>query len=149
LIYNIYYYPIFVIETYSIEDCTRYDTTVYSSIVTTEWDLPTDFKVEFIINSTNGPDPNFAYLRFNDSNTIYCGKSASRNRNIVLFGESNILHTIPVSVDTKYVLTYENGVATLTSGTDSISVNQSNVESIYSVEGSDNASLKNIKIKPL
>jgi len=86
---------------------------------------------------------------FRGMRVIYCGKSASRNRNIVLFGESNILHTIPVSVDTKYVLTYENGVATLTSGTDSISVNQSNVESIYSVEGSDNASLKNIKIKPL
>lgn len=139
----------FFIETYAIEDCIRYDTTVYSSSVTTEWDLPTNFKVEFIINSTNGPDPNFAYLRFNNSNTIYCGKSSSSRRNIVLFGESNILHSIPVLVDTKYVLTYENGVATLTSGTDSISVNQSNVESIYSVTGSDNASIKNIKIKPL
>jgi hypothetical protein len=122
---------------------------VYSSSVVTEWDLPTDFKVEFIINSTNGPDPNFAYLRFNDSNTLYCGKSTSRYRNVVLFGESNILHSIPVSVDTKYVLTYENGVATLTSGTDSININQSNVSSIYSVNGSDNATIKNIKLKPL
>jgi len=137
------------IEIYEIEDCIRYNTTVYSSSVTTEWDLPTDFKVEFIINSTSGPDPNFAYLRFNDSNTLYCGKSASRNRNVVLFDESNILHTIPVSVDTKYVLTYDDGVATLTSGTDSITINQANVESIYSVNGSDNASIKNIKIKPL
>ena len=118
------------------------------------WDLPSEFKIQFTINSDSstptGTQGNTAYLRFNSSSGVYLGKSSSARRNIVLFDESHIVHQIPVSTDVEYTMTYQNGTATLTDGTDTVT-NTATLTKLYNVVAfnSSHIYLKELRVKAL
>lgn len=142
-----------VSETYEVQDCIRYSPTDYVNVQPIlNWDLPSRFKLSFIINSDSAQGStgltNASYLRFNSSNGVWCGKGQSTNRNISFNGVT--LHQIPVSTDTEYTLEYDNGNCTFSSGEDSITTTVS-LTKIYSLYALDqgHAHLKSIKIKPL
>ena len=111
------------------------------------YNLPNEFKLEFILNSNNSSSTNSAFLRFNNSSGNFIGKGSSSNRNIYL--QDVILNTIPVSTDVEYTITYDNGVTTLSDGTDTVNKTGLSLTSLYAIIGSSNCQLKNIKIKPL
>ena len=137
-------------EIYVVEDCIHYSSTTYSSSSVLDWSVPSAFELSFIINSGNSTSNNAPYIRFNSSSaSLFCGKTGSANRNINLYnGSDNVLNQIPISTDVEYILTYENGVATLTDGTDTVSASMS-ITKIYQVNGTSNGKIKEIKLKPL
>ena len=142
-------------EIFVLEDCWKYDTTVYQNTKATvlNWDLPSSFQMQFIFNSDgttpSGSVENTCFFRFNNSNTIFVGKGSSSSRNIYLDGNT-ILNQMPVSTDVEYTLTYQNGTATLTDGTDTVTASLT-LTKLYSVNAnsSSHAQVKNIKIKAL
>lgn len=136
-------------ETFVIEDCIKTYLQTYTSQTgdIVNYNLPNEFKIEFILNSNNSSSTNSAFLRFNNSSGNFIGKGSSSNRNIYL--QDVILNTIPVSADVEYTITYENGITTLSDGTDTVSKTGLSLTSLYAIVGSSNCQLKNIKIKPL
>ena len=148
----IVYYGMFLQERYEIEDCDRYDTTVHNTNTVLNYSLPSEFELQFTLYSTNATTGNTCYLRFNNSNTIFIGKATTSNRNVYFHDSSDHLlgSTIPVSTEYVLTLTYENGVATLTDGVNTLSLSISSLTSIYNVNVNrqDNY-VKNMKIKAL
>ena len=143
---------VFLQERYEIEDCDRYDTTVHNTNTVLNYSLPSEFELQFTLYSTNATTGNTCYLRFNNSNTIFIGKATTSNRDVYFYDGSNHLlgSTIPVSTEYVLILTYENGVATLTDGVNTLSLSISSLTSIYNVNVNrqDNY-VKNMKIKAL
>ena len=136
-------------ETCAIEDCIRYDSTVYQTPNNyVQWSLPSSFKVEFTLWSNSDANYNVCYIRFNNSSGLYCGKGSSTSRNVSI--GTTTLGTLPTSTDTTYTLSYNGTTATLTDGTNTKSVSAS-LTSLYEVNANRNGNgvVKNIKIKPL
>ena len=143
-----------VTETYSIEDCIRYDSTDYVNVETIKnWDLPSQFKLSFIILSDSwsgsSGSSNVALIRFNSSTGVWCGKGGSNSRTI--YAPNGVtLTSIPANTDVEYTLTYDNGNCSFTDGTSTVTTTAS-LTKVYSItaQESSHAHLKNIKIKPL
>lgn len=140
----------FLTKTYSIKDCLKTYLQSYNNEVIIDYTLPSEFEIEFILNSNNGGNPNYAYIRFNgSSDNLFVGKLGSSSRDVLLYNGSNqIIHQIPVSTDTKYSLTYSNGSATLKSGNDTVTASMT-LTKLYSLNATANGVIKNILIKPL
>lgn len=140
-----------VSESYTIHDYYRYSSSTYSSSTTVNWSLPTNFKLEFILNSNSATSNNAPMVRFNNASSIFIGKASSSSRNGIWGdGQWTVIGDIPVSTDTEYVLTYENNIATITDGTNTITMNVStDLTSIYGVIGFSNGVIKNIRITQL
>ena len=139
-------------ETYEIEDCYKYDTTAHNTNATLNYSLPSEFELQFTIYSVSTASGNTCYLRFNNSNTIFIGKATSSNRNVYFNDGSDhyLGSTIPESTDYTLTLTYEDGVATLTDGVNTLPLSIASLTSIYNVNiGRQDNYIKNIKIKAL
>ena len=139
-------------ETYEIEDCYKYDTTAHNTNATLNYSLPSEFELQFTIYSVSTASGNTCYLRFNNSNTIFIGKATSSNRNVYFNDGSDhyLGSTIPASTDYTLTLTYEDGVATLTDGVNTLPLSIASLTSIYNVNiGRQDNYIKNIKIKAL
>lgn len=92
---------------------------------------------------------NIAFIRFDTSSGAYVGKGSTSNRNISM-NTVALPNTIPVSVDTTYSFSKNNGALALSDGTDTVtSSTVSSYTKIYSLNGSSNGKLKTIKVKPL
>ena len=141
---------ILLIQTYEVQDCLRYNSSEYSSTSVLDWNVPSQFKMSFILNSNSATSSNTAFFRFNSSSaSLFLGKTGSGVRSMNLYnGSDHVLHQIPASTDKEYTLLYDNGSATLTDGTDTISVSIS-ITNIYQINCSTNGKIKQIKIKPL
>ena len=143
-----------VTETYSIEDCIRYDSTDYVNVdAVKNWDLPSEFKLSFIIRSDSwsgsSGSMNAALIRFNSSTGVWCGKGSSSSRTI--YAPNGVtLNSIPANTDVEYTLTYDNGNCSFTDGTSTVTTTAS-LTKLYMIgaQESNHAHLKNIKIKPL
>ena len=139
-------------ETYEIEDCYKYDTTAHNTNATLNYNLPSEFELQFTIYSVSTVSGNTCYLRFNNSNTIFIGKATSSNRKVYFNDGSDhyLGSTIPESTDYTLTLTYEDGVATLTDGVNTLPLSIASLTSIYNVNiGRQDNYIKNIKIKAL
>lgn len=139
-------------ETYEIEDCYKYDTTAHNTNATLNYSLPSEFELQFTIYSVSTVSGNTCYLRFNNSNTIFIGKATSSNRKVYFNDGSDhyLGSTIPESTDYTLTLTYEDGVATLTDGVNTLPLSIASLTSIYNVNiGRQDNYIKNIKIKAL
>lgn len=145
-------YGSYIQETFVVEDCYRYDTTVHNTNTVLNYSLPPEFELQFTLHSVSTVSGNTCYLRFNNSNTIFIGKATSSNRNVYFYDGSDHLlgTTVPESTDYTLTLTYENGVATLTDGVNTLSLSVASLTSIYNVNvGRQDNYVKNIKIKAL
>lgn len=139
-------------ETYKIEDCYKYDTTAHNTNAPLNYTLPSEFELQFTLYSVSTVSGNTCYLRFNNSNTIFIGKATSSNRQVYFNDGSDhyLGSTIPESTDYTLTLTYEDGVATLTDGVNTLSLNIASLTSIYNVNvGRQDNYIKNIKIKTI
>ena len=143
-----------VTETYTVEDCIRYDSTDYVNVdAVKNWDLPSQFKLSFKILSDSwsgsSGSMNVALIRFNSSTGVWCGKGSSSSRTI--YAPNGVtLTSIPANVETEYTLTYDNGNCSFTDGTSTVTTTAS-LTKLYMIaaQESNHAHLKNIKIKPL
>ena len=138
-----------VSETYSIEDCLKYwETLSIQGETSVNYSLPSNFELDFTIYSTKPTtDPSLAYFRFNSSSGIWCGKGGSTSRVVSFFGNS-FSQITNVNTDYNFTLTYENGVATLTDGTNTQTSSQT-LTKLYVFNSRGGSQLKNIKLKPL
>lgn len=139
-------------KTYKIEDCYKYDTIAHNTNTVLNYTLPSEFELQFTLYSVSTVSGNTCYLRFNNSNTIFIGKATSSNRQVYFNDGSDhyLDSTVPESTDYTLTLTYENGVATLTDGVNTISLSIASLTSIYNVNvGRQDNYIKNIKIKAL
>lgn len=132
-----------------IEDCLQYYPNTYNSTVSTNYNLPTNYQIEFTIFSNNTTSSNTALLRFDTTTGGYVGKSSSTSRQIGI-GTTYLSSTVPVSTDTTYRFEKENNTLYLTDGTNYITTSTTTyyTKLIY-IKGSTNGQIKNIKIKPL
>ena len=148
-----------VSEIYSIEDCTYYNTTSYStSSKTFNIALPTHFTLEYVIKQTNS-SYSVPYLDIGDStnNRLLIGQYARAGANGIIVYKSgqtnhpystnptfNTENTVWFKYDgTKYYYKLNNGVV--------MEVADANVTltKLIHSESGDGGYLKNIKIKPL
>ena len=120
----------------------------YTSPSTVNYDLPSKFLIEFTLWCESiGGNTGSPYLRFNTSNGAYVGKGSSSSLNVGIL--TTVLNQLPVLTDKTFYLSYEDGVATLTDGTDSISSSLT-LTKLYSINsGGSNGKIKNVKIKAL
>ena len=141
-------YGILLQERYEIEDCYKTYMQEYTSASNVNYDLPSKFLIEFTLwsNSVGGYGGS-AFLRFNNSSGAYVGKGSSNNRNITI--NTTVLNQLPVSEYKTFYLSFEDGVATLTDGTDSITSSLT-LTKLYQINsGGSNGKIKNVKIKAL
>lgn len=113
--------------------------------------MPSAFELKFIINTSNDTDnQNIGYIRFNTSSNGYMGKGSSSNHNFLLYDGSSAqtLATIPKNTDVEYTLTYQNGTATVTDGTNTKSASMT-ISKIYLLNFGTHCPLKLLQIKPL
>ena len=139
---------VFLQERYEIEDCYKTYMQEYTSASNVNYDLPSKFLIEFTLwaNSVGGYGGS-AFLRFNNSSGAYVGKGSSQSRNITI--NTTVLNQLPVSEYKTFYLSFENGVATLTDGTDSITSSLT-LTKLYQINsGGVNGKIKNVKIKAL
>lgn len=138
-----------LLETYSIEDCLKYwETLSIQGDTSVNYSLPSNFELDFTIYSTKPTtDPSIAYLRFNSSRGIWCGKGDSTSR-VVSFFENSFSQITNANTDYNFTLTYENGVATLTDGTNTQTSSQT-LTKLYLFSSKGGSQLKNIKLKQL
>ena len=137
------------IETYSIKDTWKYDPNSYNSNVTVNINLPSDFKIEFDVNSNSSTSSNTAYLRADNGEII--GNTSNGDRKINLYDGTNhfLSSELPVSSDITLKWECINGVQTLTDGISSVSVNKPNPTSINLIGATTNATIKNIIVYKL
>ena len=137
-------------ETYSIEDCLKYwETLSIQGDTIVNYSLPSNFEVDFTIYSTNPTtDPSVAFLRFNSSSGVWCGKGSSTSRAVYSIGGTTFSQITNVNTDYNFTLTYENGVATVTDGTNTETSSQT-LTKLYLFASKGGSQLKNIKLKPL
>ena len=136
-----------VSKTFVIEDCNKYWNTISDGDTICNYDLPSSFKLEFsILSSAPTTASSISLLRFNSSSGVWCGKGSSGSANISLFGTT--FSSITANTEYNYVLTYQNGVATLTDGTTTKTSSQT-LTKLYLLASTTNSKLKEIKIKPL
>lgn len=107
----------------------------------------------FILNSssysTGGSRENVGYVRFDSSTGGYVGKGATTSRNITCSPISKTLNQIPIDTDVEYILTKNNGVLTLTDGTDTVSGSTNTCTNLNHFKGTNDCKIKDIRIKPL
>jgi len=141
---------IFLQKTFVIQDCVYSDTTTYSSTVTKNIALPSNFSISFIINTKGNVSNSSGYLNLTNNTTQYIGKTGSTDTQINLYADGD--HKLPknsFNTDIEYVYTCNNGVQTLTDGTNTVTVNKTNPTVLSSVVASSNTQIKNLKIKAL
>ena len=140
-------------ETFVIQDCIKYYGTSYSQSSIVNLDLPSEYKIEFTLFSnssvqTSGGRSNVCFLRFDSSSGGYVGKGSSISRNTGI-SATFLPNSVPVSVDTEYTFSKENGVVYLSDGTDTINLTSSAFTKLYEIRGSTDGQIKNVKVKPL
>ena len=132
-----------------VQDCIKYWDTLPNADTIVDYNLPSEFKIEFTIYSPNvAQNPSAAFLRFNSSNGVWVGKGSNYNGNIYFVGTTTVFSTINSNTEYNYVLTYENGVATLTDGTNTKSSTQT-LTKLYTLVSWNYGKLLNVKVKPL
>ena len=111
------------------------------------YNLPSEFKIEFTIYSPNvAQNPSAAFLRFNNSSGGWVGKGSNYNGSIYFFG--TIIGEITSNREYDYVLTYQNGVATLSDGTTTKTSSQT-LSKLYQLTSWNYGKLLIVKVKPL
>lgn len=142
-----------VSEIFSIEDCLRVFPNSYTSQVSVNLSLPTNWQIQFILNSssynTSGSRENVCYVRFDSSSGGYVGKGATTSRNITCSPINKTLNTIPIDTDVEYILTKVNNVLTLTDGTDTVSGSTTSCTNLNHFKATSDGIVKNIRVKPL
>jgi len=144
----------FVSETYTLEDCLRVFPNTYTSQISVNLSLPTNWQIQFILNSSSynvssGSRENVGYVRFDSATGGYVGKGGSGSRNITCSPISKTLNQIPIDTDVEYTLTKVNNVLTLTDGTDTVSGSTTSCTNLNHFKASSDGIMKNIRIKPL
>lgn len=101
--------------------------------------------MKLIINYTNRGGNLSGFIRFNNG---WFGKGASSNLNIALYDGTNsvTLNQIPTNTDVEYTLTYQNGVMTITDGTDTTQLTTTNINSITQISAQNSVRISNIRI---
>jgi len=143
-----------VSETYTLEDCLRVFPNTYTSQISVNLSLPTNWQIQFILNSSSynvssGSRENVGYVRFDSATGGYVGKGGSGSRNITCSPISKTLNQIPIDTDVEYTLTKVNNVLTLTDGTDTVSGSTTSCTNLNHFKASSDGIMKNIRIKPL
>lgn len=144
----------FVSETYSIEDCIKAWDTTLTSQITPNYQLPSNWKIQFIINSNDyssstGSRTNAPFIRFDSSSGGYIGKGSSASRIITVSPISKTLNNIPVSTDVEYTVTKNGNTLTASDGTSTVSGSTSNCNKLYLISASSDGNVKKVRIKPL
>lgn len=130
-----------------VQDCIKYWDTLPNADTIVNYNLPSEFKIEFTIYSPNvAQNPSAAFLRFNNSSGGWVGKGSNYNGTISLFGTT--FSTITSNREYDYVLTYQNGVATLTDGTTTKTSSQT-LSKLYQLTSWNYGKLLIVKVKPL
>ena len=154
-----WYSCIFFIETYSIEDCSKYDSTNYTSSRNIDINLPTTpLAVEFKIKPTaRSSSASNIKLGESSSNYVEIGQSGSDGTlylQVFLNGTRTYVQGLNTKAPTtEYITvkyTYENGVHRLYGlNNESTSYNQQMTMNSAFYMGISNNNLKELKIKPL
>ena len=141
---------IFLIQTFVIEDCTRYDSSVHSTEAeVVNWDLPSgDFEITAYIERGTGG----AFIQIGDgttSNRVLFGHASSTN-DCYLYSGSNY-QTNGSGNNTNHTLKIINGVAYYTVNGNTISQNAPSglTRKLYQFAPWGNSKISNIRIKPL
>lgn len=136
-----------LIQTCVIEDCIKYWDNLPNQDTVVNYTLPSSFKIEFTLYSTSvSQNPSASFIRFNNSSGGWIGKGSNYNGTISFFGTT--FTTINSNIKYNYVLTYENGVATLTNGTTTKTSSQT-LTKIYTLTSWNYGKMLIVKIKPL
>ena len=151
-----------VSETYSIEDCTRYVTTEYSTIETPNWSLPnSDFKLEFELypKSRSSCFPQIG-IGTNTSNLIYIGQGNQDGRCSFIYKvngtNTEVWNTKSITTQNSWntiEYSFVNGEHTFkavgeTHTSSATGITLSKVVQIYN-HTNNSSKIRNIKIKPL
>ena len=136
-------------ETFVIDDCLKYwETLSINGDTIVDYTLPSEFEIDFTIYSTVlTSNTSLGYLRFNNASGVFVGKAASLQTNIYFF-DTIISQITQTNTDYNFVLTYRNGITTLTDGTNTYTSTQS-LDKLYSLVSNGGTRLKNIKLKAL
>ena len=146
-------------ETYAIEDCIKYHSTSITSTTTTNWTLPSTYKLEFNIKKASSGN-NGGYIVIgasSSSNRVLIGQMGQNFNGVWVYtnnswaSQNNADHQPTAGSETIYTFSFDGSNYTFTNGVgDTLSgsisnVTMTNLAQIYL----NNTLLKNIKIKPL
>ena len=133
-------------KTFVIDDCLKYwETLSINGDTIVDYTLPSEFEIDFTIYSTVlTSNTSIGFLRFNNASGVWIGKGNSTNRNIYFF-DTIIRQITQTNTDYNFVLTYRNGITTLTDGTNTYTSTQS-LDKLYSLVSNGGTRLKNIKL---
>lgn len=152
---------IFLQETYSIQDCTYYDTTTYTSDTSKDITLPSTFKLEFDLypktrSTTSGGASHYVKCsRTNSASDIWFGQGTSGGSHGIMVRPSInnwVTSNTTLNTDNHVTVTYNGTDVVYTCNSESKTVSNSTAfNKLYGVAigNSNNCVLKNIKIKPL
>lgn len=146
---------------YTLEDCTFYDTTSYSTNAQSfNIPLPSNFSLQFDFKTTSR-DYSSPYLLVGADNThkILLGQYARAGGNGLITyngstsGTTHNLSTSQLNIDITFLFTYDGNKYSITDGTNSIDVTAisgiSLTKLLSNSDGGSGGTIKNIKIKPL
>lgn len=154
----------FLIQTYAIEDCIKYiSSELTSSQSLSIPNIPTNFKASFKVKCDNitQSSNNTAWLEIgsDSDNFILLGNSGSKGH-IGIFIKKNgnyvandATQCLPAQTWTELTYTYNNGVQSITDGTNTVTLTNSDITArnySYFRNASNNKNpIKELKIKPL
>ena len=148
---------ILVSKRYEIQDCTYADNNTYTSEVSKNISLPSNFKLEFDLypksrSTDSGGVAHYIKMTRTGTTDIWVGQGTSGgSHGIMVRPSTNYWCTSSTLLNTEnhVVVTYDGTTLTYTCNNESKSVSTTALNTISGLASTSNGNIKNLKVKPL